>query len=77
MPHPLIEALVGMMARGTSVPNTNRFRCDFEDCPGRTRRAAKQLIYHQRYLFVHRQCVPGARAAAHKRGEIFAFRSGI
>lgn len=70
MPHPIIEALVEMRASGET--------CDYENCPGRTGRAArKRLIYHRTYLFVHQGCVALARQAARSRGETFGFRSGL
>ena len=69
MAHPLIEAMVEVMASGA--------KCDYEHCPGRRQNAAKRMIYHKRYLFVHRACVQGAREAAIERGETFGFRSGI
>ena len=69
MAHPIIEQMVQIMADAVI--------CDYEKCPGRTRGAAKRMIYHQRYLFVHRACVQGAREAARERGETFGFRSGI
>jgi hypothetical protein len=76
MPHPLIEALVGIQARGESV-GKDCFKCDYEGCPGRKASAKKRLFWHPKYLFVHRQCVPVARRAARERGEMFGFRMGL
>ncbi len=77
MAHPIVQMMVGMLAEGKPVEGTKLRKCDFEDCPGRNRRNKKKLIYHSKYLFVHNQCVPGARAAANRRGEVFAFRLGL
>jgi len=76
MPHPLVEALVGLLARGKPV-GKHSFKCDYEGCPGRTSKAKKRLIWHPTYLFVHQQCVPAAKRAAGERGEMFGFRMGL
>ena len=78
MAHPLVETMVGALAAGRKDPASNLRYCDFEGCPGHSKRAtARRLIYHCKYLFVHPACVPGARAAARERGEIFGFRRGL
>lgn len=69
MTHPVIEAMVEIMASGAT--------CDYEHCPGHRSDARKRLIWHERYLFVHSGCVQGARKAARGRGETFGFRMGL
>jgi len=55
---------------------SNKNKCSYEGCPGFT---AKQtvLAYHREYLFLHRACLPFARAAAKARHETFGLRRGI
>jgi len=53
------------------------YKCDYEHCPGRRVDATKALVYHKKYLLVHRGCLQGARHEAEQRGETFGLRSGI
>jgi len=54
-----------------------QYTCDYEHCLGRRRDARKVLAYHQKYLFLHKACLPFARKAARDRGETFGLRFGI
>lgn len=51
-------------------------KCSYEKCPG-LRAKQSVLAYHRVYLFLHRACLPFARAAARERKETFGLRRSI